>query len=411
MLKKLLCMIVITLILLPLIAFAQLKIGIIGDQTGSSDLAKSYEILQNGCKTIAEYGPDLVLHVGDLIESSKTDKEIRADFKQAVGCLNSIKYKSKTVPWYITAGDHDVNPPNDYTPGTKNRSKEKLFLELVKKEYTKRGSKVSPDNLYYSFNYEGYHFICLFSEDNLRTDPRWGNIFMDKVLGNQYKWLKRDLQSASSSKGIIVLVHQPMWYNWTCWKKVHNLLREYSVMAVIAGHYHYNQDEGTTDGIRYLVVGSTGGIIKNASENAGGLYHVTLLTLNGREMDFELIPLTGYSNNTFTKRINMDRIQAIDTMLDSIEWDSKATAEANPIDIPINIYSYQDKDTWQPLYSNIDPGKGINFSNLSNVDIKNDSGSERPSGLKGMKAEFQDRSGQIYWDCKIFNPGSNLFEF
>jgi len=179
-------------------------------------------------------------------------------------------------------------------------------------------------------------------------------------------------------------------------------------MAVIAGHYHYNQDEGTTDGIRYLVVGSTGGIIKNASENAGGLYHVTLLTLNDREMDFKLIPLTGYSNNTFTKRINMDRVQAIDTMLVSIEWNSKATAKANPIDIPINIYSYQDEDNWQPLYNNVDPGKGINSSNLSNVDIKNDSEGDRP-GLKGMKAEFQDRFGQIFWDYIIFNPGSSVF--
>jgi len=187
--KKLFFIFVVTLLLTPLIVLAQLKIGIIGDQTGSADLAKSYEVLQNGCKTIAEYEPALVLHVGDLVESSKTNKEIRADFKQAVGYLNSIKYNSKTVPWYITAGDHDVNPPDDYTPGTTNRSKEKLFLELVKNEYAKRGSKISPDKLYYSFNYGGYHFICLFSEDNLRTDPRWGNIFMDKVLNNQFKWL------------------------------------------------------------------------------------------------------------------------------------------------------------------------------------------------------------------------------
>ena len=407
--KKLLCMFVVTLLLLPLIVFAQLKVGIIGDQTGSSDLAKSYEILQDGCKTIAEYEPNLMLHVGDLIESSKSDDDIKADFKQAVGYLNSIKKGSNPVPWYITAGDHDVNPPGDYTPGTKNRNKEKLFLKLVKNEYSKRTPELLPDNLYYSFDYEGYHFICLYSEDNLRTDPRWGNIFMDKILDNQYNWLKSDLQNASSSNGIIVLIHQPMWYNWTGWKKVHNLLREHSVMAVIAGHYHYNQDEGTIDGIRYLVVGSTGGNIKNASENAGGLFHVTLLTLNGREINFELIPLSGSSNNRFTKRVNMDRVQAIDTMMSSIEYpDPKKpapTTKANPIDIPVTIYSYQGNKNWQPLYGNVPPGEGVISSNLSSVKLKDDSG-ERPSGLKGMKVQFQGSDGQLFWDSIIFNGGS-----
>jgi len=140
----------------------------------------------------------------------------------------------------ITAGDHDVNPPGEYTPGTTNREKEKLFLKLLNEEYSQKTVPLTLNNLYYSFDFKGYHFICLYSEDNLRTDPRWGNIFMDKILDNQYEWLKSDLLSSTSSKGIIVLIHQPMWYNWSGWKKVHNSLRNYSVLAVIAGHYHYN---------------------------------------------------------------------------------------------------------------------------------------------------------------------------
>jgi predicted phosphodiesterase len=402
MLKKLIYVLIVALMLMSSFALAQLRIGIIGDQTGSSDLAESYEILQEGCEVIDKYNPDLVLHVGDLVESSKSNEEITIDFKQAVGYLNSIKKSSNPIPWYITAGDHDVNPPNDYTPGTKNREKEKLFLELIQDAYAKRGSKISPKNLYYSFDYGGYHFICLYSEDNLRTDPRWGNIFMNKIIDNQYNWLKADLQNASSSNGTIVFVHQPMWYNVTGWKKVHNLLREYSVMAVIAGHYHYNQDEGTIDGIRYLVVGSTGGNIKKASENAGGLYHVTLLTLNGKEIKLELIPLAGYSNNAFTRRVNMDRIQAIDCMLGDLKWDStnKLNAQANPIDIPINIYSYQGKDSWLPLYNNVSPGKGVSISNLSSVDLDN---GDIPTGIQGMKIQFQDNYGQLFWDSMIFN--------
>ena len=403
MIRRIIQLAVFAILLLPLTLLAELRIGIIGDQTGSYDLPTSYEILQEGCQTISEYNPQLILHVGDLVESSVSDDEITKDFNQATGYLNNIKNGSKPVPWYITAGDHDVNPPNDYTPGTTNREKEKLFLKLLNEEYSKRTPKLNLDKLYYSFNFNGYHFICLYSEDNLRTDPRWGNIFMDKILNDQYNWLKQDLQRTSASKGIIVLIHQPMWYNWTGWKKIHNLLRQYSVMAVIAGHYHYNQDEGYLDGIRYVIVGSTGGMTKNGSENAGDLYHVTLLTLDNRNMNFELIPLKGFTNTEFTSRENMDRIQAVNTMITSVQYTSTATAEANPIDIPINIYSYSSNNQWSSLYNNVSPGTGVMISNLSSVDL--DDGT-RPT-LNGMKVLFQDEKGESFWNYVIFNSETN----
>lgn len=392
-------------LLLPVISFAGIKIGIVGDQTGSADLNKSYTILQEGCQTLSANGPDIVLHVGDIIESSQSNDEIKTNFRQAVSYLNCIQKDSHIVPWYITAGDHDVNPPNDYTPGTKNKEKADLFLELVRNEYSKRAPCVLPDNLYYSFDHDGYHFICLYSEDILRTDPRWGNIFMNKISDKQFKWLENNLSMASSAKGIIVFVHQPMWYNLTGWKKVHNLLRKYHVIAVIAGHFHYNQDEGNTDGIRYIVVGSAGGNIKNASENAGGIYHVTLMMINdSNEISLQLIPLHNYSNSKFTKRENMDRIQVIDTMLDIIAWNPKVTAKGNPIDIPVDIYSMQGSNNYQPLYENVDPGEGVTISNLSTVELNDDSG-ERLSGLQGMKVQFKDEEGQIFWDSMRFNSG------
>ncbi len=222
---------------------------------------------------------------------------------------------------------------------------------------------------------------------------------MDKILDDQYNWLQKDLQSASGSKGIIVLIHQPMWYNWTGWKKVHNLLRRYSVMAVIAGHYHYNQDEGYLDGIRYVIMGSTGGMTKNGSENAGNLHHVTLLTLNNKDMDFKLIPLKGFTNTKFTSRENMDRIQAVNTMITSVQYSSTATSEANPIDIPVDIYSYSGNNQWSSLYNNVFPGTGVTISNLSSVDLDNGA---RPA-VDGMKVLFQDETGETFWNYVIFN--------
>ncbi len=384
------------LLFLPICCFAQLKIGIIGDQTGSSNLPQSYAVLQEGCQAISEANPDIVLHVGDLVESSQSDSDIETSFTQAVSYLNAI-----SKPWYITAGDHDVNPPNDYTPGTKNTEKADLFFNLLRNEYSKRPSCIVPDNLYYSFNFQEYHFICLYSEDCLRTDPRWGNIFMDKISDEQFNWLEGDLNASSFAKGIVVLIHQPMWYNPTGWKKVHDLLRKYHVLAVVAGHFHYNQDEGYTDGIRYVVVGSTGGTIKDASENAGGLYHVTLLTLDdNNKISLQLIPLKDYSYNQFSDRENMDRVQAIDTMLSNIEWTPGVTIEGNPIDIPVDIYSSANQGTWNLLYKNVPPGTGVSISNLSSVELNSDT--NRPSNLQGMKIQFIDGKGQMFWDSMQF---------
>jgi hypothetical protein len=388
--------------------WANLKIGIIGDQTGSKDMDFSYSVLKEGCSAISKYNPDLVLHVGDIVESSKNDNDIKEDFNKVAELLSSINSNSKPVSWYSAAGDHDVNPPDDYIPGTTDYSKKNLFLQLLQREFLNRNPSTDINKLYYSFDYKNYHFICLFSEDNLRTDPRWGNIFMDKIKKKQFDWLKSDLKRTSGAKGIIVFMHQPMWYNWSGWKKVHDLLRQYPVIAVITGHFHYNQDEGLTDGIRYIVVGSTGGDIKNASEGAGGLYHVTLMQVtNDNKITLKLIPLNSNSKNlTFTKRKNMDRIQAISTALNSIAWDPDLTekvVKVNPIDIPVNIYfnNSDNQGNWILAYQSVNPGEGIMISNLSSVTI-NKNNLVIGHGANGIKYEFVNGS-RVFWIAENFN--------
>ena len=378
----------------------RLKIGIIGDQTGSLDLEKSYSIMQEGCESLGELQPEIVLHVGDIVESSKADDEIKMDFKKAVINLDSIKVNGEIVPWYITAGDHDVNPPRNYSPGSKDQSKKKLFLNLLKDEYLNRYSaKLNIDKLYYSFDFKDYHFISLFSEDNLRTDPRWGNIFMNKIRDKQFKWLKRDLDNAGMKKTIVFL-HQPMWYNWTGWQKVHELFRQYNVIAVIAGHFHYNQDEGYKDGIRYLVVGSTGGRTKNASKNAGGIYHVTLLVIdNNGKIELKLIPTNSKSHELpFTNREDMDRVQAIDVMLSMLPYGKYAgrAVEANPIDLPIEIFLSENGKSWMNVFSEVYPGTGIMKSNLSTVGLVNDQALRSENSSGGMRVKFNS-GGFNFW--------------
>jgi hypothetical protein len=199
---------------------------------------------------------------------------------------------------------------------------EKVFQE----EYAKRNPKVS-EHLYYSFDIGDYHFVALYSHDNLHVDPRWGNSFLSKVSDKQLEWLATDLEKHKNRKGIVVFTHHPMWYNWPGWMPVHTLLKRYPVIAVIAGHFHYNQDQGELDGIRYVVVGATGGDLKQASREAGNVWHVTVLKLKDRSADFELLPLDSGEDLRLASRQDMDRVQALDVML----YDLFNFGQSNPI--------------------------------------------------------------------------------
>lgn len=287
-----------------------IKIGIIGDQTGApvlDDLTQPYQVLEKGVQILNGQSLQGVIHTGDLVESTLSEAKIRQDFAAGSTILNSL-----TVPWYLSAGDHDVNPP-DFTPDSQDRSRETLFKSL----YSVINPKVAT-NLYYSFDIDTHHFIALYAEENLHTDPRWGNVYLNQISDAQYQWLQSDLEANKTNPGIVVFIHQPMWYNWTNWAKIHNLLKQYPVTTVVAGHFHYNQTEvAPIDGITYMVVGATGGKTKTGTPNAGDIQHVTVMTLNGKNVSFEPLPITQPSM-TFTPRPIMDLVQASDLVLGNL---------------------------------------------------------------------------------------------
>ncbi|HEX7183592.1 MAG TPA: metallophosphoesterase [Thermoanaerobaculia bacterium] len=282
-----------------------LVVGIVGDQTLSPDLQASYQVLQQGVSVLSDLDLDVVLHVGDLVESGLSPEEVRASFAQATGILDQLP-----ADWFLTAGDHDVSPPG-YSPNSSDRSREKLFQELY-------GERVPAfrQRPYYSFDVKGVHFVALYSHQALQVDPRWGDIFLARIADDQLAWLREDLAAHRRTRAIVVFLHQPLWYHWSGWRRVHALLRQYPVAAVVAGHFHYDQDEGELDGIRYLVVGATGGSIKEGSQDAGNLHHVTLLRVAGpRQVEVELLPVHGEGPVGLTPREDMDRVQALDVQL------------------------------------------------------------------------------------------------
>src|SRR5262249_25015473 len=187
-----------------------IKIGLIGDQTFSTNIQASYGVLQQGVQVLSGQQPlDVVLHVGDLVESSLTPGQITSLFNQATGILDQLP-----SPWYLTAGDHDVNPPA-FQPDSPDHSREQLFQQLY-------GHRVPAFAVHpwYSFDLNGYHIISLYSFGALWSDSRFGDIFLSQVYDDQFAFLQQDLAAHANAHAIIVWVHQPLWYHVSGWKRV-----------------------------------------------------------------------------------------------------------------------------------------------------------------------------------------------
>lgn len=362
-----------------------LLIGIVGDQFGAYDSDEAFDIMEKGVAMLADYHPNILLHVGDMVESVRdvnTFEDYETLFNRASGIMEGTG-----LPWLVALGDHDVVPPG-YQPLSGDRSRETWFLSLSQK------TSLPLDSLpYYSYTLNGYHFISLYSMENLHTDPRWGSIFLNQITDTQLEWLKRDLETHKSSKAMVVLVHHPNWYVWSNWSRVHDVLKQYKVKAVIAGHYHYDQDDGEIDGIRYLVMGATGGALKDSDAHSGGSSMVGLMKLTPEGVeDIRLVDVPGDTLLELTPRRSMDRIQALSCMLDNLYQDRnlihtpagspekviiRLASLANPIDVPIHLsidtnprdfeesHWINSPDTIPPV--TLDPGERIGWANYSNT--------------------------------------------
>jgi hypothetical protein len=380
-----------------------LWVGIVGDQYGCDQGVDPYPVLERGVALLRQKNVQVILHIGDLMERlngfiTKSPAEYEAAFNHAAGILDSVH-----IPWYLTPGDHDVDPAI-YSPNSSDRSIEQLFFS----NYHPRRPELSP-KLYYSFDVGAFHFIALNSLEHLWTDVRWGDAFLSRISDEQFLWLQADLRAHQSAAGIVVFTHQPLWYNVSAWQPVHRLLRQYPVRAVIAGHLHYSQDEGELDGIRYLVVGATGANVKQGSPEAGNAQVAGVVTLHDGKMDAELLPIGSPSALGFASRQDMDRVQALDTVLTNLDpWRSpensiclqrgtlvmpaqnnvpavvRLRGIGNPIDIPAILEIGVDAggataqgsfapnlcDSISGQQCVIAPGKNVTISNISEVEFR-----------------------------------------
>ena len=81
---------------------AEIRIGLIGDQTGTENLDIAYQTLAEGVKALNARRPHVVLHTGDLLESvqypnATPEEEFRAQFARATALLNQLRSEERRV--------------------------------------------------------------------------------------------------------------------------------------------------------------------------------------------------------------------------------------------------------------------------------------------------------------------------
>ncbi|MEO2047855.1 MAG: metallophosphoesterase [Pirellulales bacterium] len=221
-------------------------IAIMTDRTGGHRPG----IWMQGVRAVNLLRPEFVVSVGDLIEGySENRNQVEVEWKEFLTFINQMEMK-----FFFVAGNHDLTNP--------------MMHDVWRKHFGRE---------WYSFNYQGVHFVCLNSEDPV-----------SHVGEKQLAWLENDLNQHVDARWTLLFIHKPLWAmaarekaagnpDPTGWTRVESMLGS-RPHTVFAGHvHHYVQFD--QNGNKYYSLATTGG----GSQLRGTLYgefdHVVWLTM------------------------------------------------------------------------------------------------------------------------------------
>lgn len=148
--------------------------------------------------------PELLLHTGDITQSSKPD-----EFDTAVQIVKG----AKAGETFYVPGEHDTAIDDGA-------------------QFKQRFGRT-----WYSFDHKGVHFVGL--NNVVQIDA------MGKLGADQLAWVKKDLASRSSSTPIVIFAHIPLWMVYPEWgwgtedgAQALSLLKRFGSVTVLNGHIH-----------------------------------------------------------------------------------------------------------------------------------------------------------------------------
>jgi hypothetical protein len=190
-------------------SFVQISDSHIGfNKAANQDVSGTLKLAIDKINRIAN-APDLLLHTGDITQSSKP-----AEFDTAQQIIKSCRAKET----FYVPGEHDTAIDDGA-------------------QYRERFGKGTVGNGWYSFNHKGVHFIGL--NNVLQIDA------MGKLGAEQLAWLKKDLAGLSASTPIVIFAHIPLWMVYPQWgwgtqdgAEALSYLKRFGSVTVLNGHIH-----------------------------------------------------------------------------------------------------------------------------------------------------------------------------
>jgi len=131
--------------------------------------------------------PAFLLHTGDLTHMAKPEE---------FDAVSQLLREAKCGKVLYVPGEHD-------------------FREGDNQEYLNRFGRGTNGSGWYSFDYQGVHFIGLVNVASSKSGGRDGGL---GVIGKeQLSWLAKDVASLRDSTPVVVFAHVPLWMVYEKW--------------------------------------------------------------------------------------------------------------------------------------------------------------------------------------------------
>jgi len=246
-------------------------------------------ILQGFRMAVAEinrYQPDFILSGGDQVYDVMRGN---VDASDSLFNLYIKEAKALKAPVYNTVGNHELFGIYRESPTDSTHS---LYKYGMYKKHLK--------DLYYSFDYQGWHFIVL---NNLDAA---GFAYYSAFDQEQLEWLKRDLAKLGSNTPVVMMMHVPIVsvqnqldlpkQGPSLGPDVKNkdqllqIIEPYNIQLVLQGHLHYFEDIQVKGKTRFI----TGSAIAGRPSWKGqrnGPPGFLVFRVNGDKYSYEFVPL------------------------------------------------------------------------------------------------------------------------
>jgi len=243
--------------------------------------------------------PSFVVITGDITDCGRPEQYKKyLDYKALFDCAV-----------YTGTGNHDLqwwtsNGKNDY--------------------------KGSIGSLYYSFNYEGVHFVMLDSTVIFVTDGKCGKA--------QLEWLQYDLNTISREMPVIIFVHHPsvLHDNVTAKAELIRILKRYNIVAIMSGHMHrwgytiengipwvYVTDQKNNNDQGYAIIKISSDMLyiyKRQVKDSSKVLWLTASMINSRKADMSITNVTVQENGNVDISVQIDKApDGVDSVQASVD--------------------------------------------------------------------------------------------